>query len=149
MSFLADCEVAKDFLTSWFDISSTNNLESRIGSDKSAAFWIPDNLQTKTTESYFRSALPENVRDAAAYGEILQWEFTLRQNASDSLAKLLDEVKGLPDTTLPDGKPLYFSIVVDGPARACQDKVSVCSLSFDPYRLSPINGPGVRHKVFK
>jgi hypothetical protein len=144
LNFFTDCALTNNFLASWFDITSTTNLSARTGSNKSAAFWIPDTLETKTTEAYFRAALAEGERDVPTYGEIMQWEFTLRQNASDSLTGLLDEAKDLEDTALPERKPMYFSVVVDLPAKACRGKEPVCNLSFDPYRLSPINGPGVR-----
>jgi hypothetical protein len=55
--------------------------------------------------------------------------------------RLIKRNQNLEDIALLEEKPIYFSMVVDLPAKVCPENQPVCNLGFDLHRLSPINGP--------
>lgn len=138
LNFLVDCNAAASFISSWFDISSVPNLLDRNGSGQSAAFWVPDTVDSKAAERYLKLALPPEQREYPTYGDLLQWEYLLRANSSSMVSQLL-AAGNVTDQS--SAQPAYFTTAIDKPARECRNQT--CRLSFDPMRLSGINGPGV------
>jgi len=139
LSFSSDCKLVHDFLESWFDVSSHPNLADYSGSTKNVTFWIQPSIRADRIYEYFRSALPPNVRAAASYGDIMQWELDSRANFSAAVTQALTR-NAIPATAQ---MPYLYNVIVQ-PARLCQSQNrTICSLSIDPKPLAGINGPGV------
>ncbi|KAF3355080.1 hypothetical protein VdG1_04292 [Verticillium dahliae VDG1] len=140
-----DCNLTKDFLQSWFDLSNYEDVDDLPGSDGNTTFWIPQSLHSDVIERYFREALPQSLNEIARYGEILEWEHSLRGQFGEERKQWIDSVAG-QDSDFWEDSPLpfessYFRFVIDEPSRRC--KKAVCELNFDHGRLGDVNGPGV------
>lgn len=145
LTFGSDCNLTKDFLQSWFDLSNYEDVDDLPGSDGNTTFWIPQSLHSDVIERYFREALPQSLNEIARYGEILEWEHSLRGQFGEERKQWIDSVAG-QDSDFWEDSPLpfessYFRFVIDEPSRRC--KKAVCELNFDHGRLGDVNGPGV------
>ena len=139
LSFSSNCTLVYDFLDSWFDVSSHPNLADYDGSKRNVTFWIQPSIKADRIYDYFRNALPPNVRDAASYGDILQWELDSRAKYSATISEALSRNVALPTAEI----PYLYNIIVQ-PARICQIRTqTICRLSINPQPLAGINGPGV------
>ncbi|KAF6839538.1 hypothetical protein CMUS01_04248 [Colletotrichum musicola] len=141
IDFGSNCTTVKSFFETWFDVSVYEDVGNMTGNDQNVTFWVPETLQSQVTEEYFRQALPSNLREIATYGEILEWEMSLRNTYARSVQEWVDLAADLNDT---DSLPLdiqYFEHIIDHPSRRCQEEV--CELSFEWEELGDVNGPGI------
>ncbi len=146
LNFSSNCTEVRAFLQSWFDLSHYKDVGSMPGYEYNVTFWVPATVDATTTATYFREALPSDLQAVASYGEILEWEWLLRDSYTGAVSEFLRlaaDLNGTGTDSLPLDIPYYY-YVIDAPSRAC--KKSVCSLGFDWDRLGDVNGPGVRRR---
>ncbi|KAF6806946.1 hypothetical protein CSOJ01_08520 [Colletotrichum sojae] len=141
IDFGSNCTIVKSFLETWFDVSVYEDVGNMTGNDQNVTFWVPETLQSQVTEEYFRQALPPNLGEVATYGEILEWEMSLRNAYARSVQEWVDLAADLNDTDSPPLDTQYFEHIIDRPSRWCHKEV--CELSFEWEELGDVNGPGI------
>ena len=154
LDFTRDCRLAAEFFSSWFNqlVAKGPNKEDKSApfllpfSNEEASFFVAETVDTKTTEAYFRNALPPEMQNIPSYGQVLEWELALRNNFSQALPALA-QLNPPPNTSRVEWfvnityQAPYFTRVIHDPGLACQPETCKSFQQFD--RLIDINGPGI------
>ena len=135
LNFSTNCATVGEFYQAWF---ASLNDGDYYNWKLNITFYVPQSLPADVVENYFRGALPSNIDPVPSYGQILDWEHSLRTNYSSTVSML----QGPENTTsyLSAHFP-YFEFVIEKPGKACWK--SACTDGFSWDRLGDINGPGV------
>lgn len=144
LDFGSNCTHVRAFLQSWFDLTPYQDIDAMPGHSYNVTFWVPETVDTRAAETYFRDALPPGLQDVASYGEILEWERFLRANYTEAVGEFLAlyiELNSTETDSLPLDIPYYNHIIL-APSQQCREEV--CNLGFDWGKLGDVNGPGVR-----
>jgi hypothetical protein len=137
LNFSSDCTAVGDFYQAWF---SSLNDGGYYNWKLNITFYVAQALPANIIERYFRSALPKDIDPVPSYGQILEWEYVLRQNYSETVARM--ERSGSNSSML-SARFSYFDALIERPGRACWK--AACENGFSWDRLGDINGPGVSH----